>query len=150
MKKNFFFLRFFLYLTFFQSFFWKCRFWKKFVEKSTFFKLCPYFWFFCENREKCRYHPKVHSKQRGKSQNNRVVPITFVENHPFFKVLDNFEPFLALIFSTLGWHLQFYCFFLSTFSSILDESLEQQNGEQNDRNMIKTWITKTVERFQTF
>ena len=84
---------------------------KKFVEKSTFIKLCPYFWFFCENREKCRYHPKVHSKQRGKSQNNRVVPITFVENHPFFKVFDNFEPFLALFFSTLGWHLQFYCFF---------------------------------------
>ena len=119
-------------------------------KESTFIKLCPYFWFFCENREKCRYHPKVHSKQRGKSQNNRVVPITFVENHPFFKVFDNFEPFLPCFFQRWGGICNFTVFFLSTFSSILDESLEQQNGDQNDRNMIKTWITKTVERFQTF
>ena len=55
------------------------------------FTLC--FWFFLSKYGKMQIQPQSWFKTRGKSRNHRVVPMSFVENQPFFNVLRNFEFF---------------------------------------------------------
>ena len=73
-----------------------------FLEKSTFFQTLGWYLCFMWKFGKMKISPQNWLKTRKKTQNKRVYPITFDENHPFFKVLDNIEPFLDPFFSSLG------------------------------------------------